>query len=151
MIAENTLIGEIDGLDRMHSHGGSVTMPFHGLDLNLLIPIDASDGERSRTAAGLMGSSDDKRFASRRPQFAKPHTPADVPCWSNELPHSAWKVSLHRAPITGATVMAKRGYAQLENGITEAVLPRLPSLNFYKATETLWNELLNGRTNPKTG
>lgn len=30
-------------------------MPFRGLDLNLLITIDASDGERSRTAAGLMG------------------------------------------------------------------------------------------------
>ncbi|MCK1710466.1 hypothetical protein IVA83_15625 [Bradyrhizobium sp. 143] len=87
----------------------------------------------------------------RDPQFAKPHTPADVPCLSNELPHSAWKVNLLRAPITGATVMAKRGYAQLEKRHNEAVLPRLPFSNFYKITETLWNELLNGRTIQRRG
>lgn len=86
----------------------------------------------------------------RGPQFAKPHTPAGVPCLSNELPHSAKKVSLLRAPITGATVMAKRGYAQLENAI-EAVLPRLPIVDFYKITETLWKEMLNGRTIQRRG
>lgn len=86
----------------------------------------------------------------RGPQFAKPHTPADVPCLSNELPHSAWKVSLLRAPITGATVMAKRGYAQLENAITRPSC-RAFLFNFYKITETLWNELLNGRTIQRRG
>lgn len=69
----------------------------------------------------------------RGPQFAKPHTPADVPCLSNELPHSAWKVSLLRAPITGATVMAKRGYAQLENAITRPSCRAFLFLTFIKS------------------
>ncbi|MCK1671126.1 hypothetical protein [Bradyrhizobium sp. 150] len=70
---------------------------------------------------------------------------------SNELPHSAKKVSLLRAPITGATVMAKRGYAQLENAITRPSCRAFLFFDFYKITETLWKELLNGRTIQKRG
>lgn len=33
----------------------------------------------------------------------------------------------------------------------EAVLPRLPIFDFYKITETLWKELLNGRTIQRRG
>ncbi|WFU40117.1 hypothetical protein QA640_38865 [Bradyrhizobium sp. CB82] len=50
---ENT-IGEIDFLDEMHLHRGSVTIRFRKLDLNLPIAVDALMTERSFTAAVLM-------------------------------------------------------------------------------------------------
>lgn len=107
-------------------------MPFHGLDLNLLITIDASDGERSRTAAGLMGSSDDMRFASR-PSICKASHAGRRSVLEQRTSSFGQKVSLLRAPITGATVMAKRGYAQLENAITRPSCRAFLFLTFIKS------------------
>lgn len=54
-----------------------------------------------------------------------------------------------RASITGAPVMADRGYVQLEIARAEAIL-RSARAFFYEATENLWSEVLNGEPNPKT-
>jgi indole-3-acetate monooxygenase len=54
-----------------------------------------------------------------------------------------------RASITGAPVMAERGYVQLEIARAEAML-RSARAFFYEATETLWQEVLNGAPNQKT-
>jgi indole-3-acetate monooxygenase len=54
-----------------------------------------------------------------------------------------------RTSITGAPVMAERGYVQLEVARAEAML-RSARAFFYEATETLWNEVLNGVPDQKT-
>ncbi len=54
-----------------------------------------------------------------------------------------------RPSITGAPLMAERGYVQLEIARAEAML-RSARAFFYEATEELWSEVLNGAPNPKT-
>jgi indole-3-acetate monooxygenase len=54
-----------------------------------------------------------------------------------------------RTSITGAPVMADRGYVQLEIARAEAMLRSARSF-FYEATETLWTEVQNGAPNQKT-
>jgi alkylation response protein AidB-like acyl-CoA dehydrogenase len=54
-----------------------------------------------------------------------------------------------RASITGAPLMAERGYVQLEIARAEAMLRSARSF-FYEATETLWQEVLNGPPDQKT-
>jgi len=54
-----------------------------------------------------------------------------------------------RTSITGAPVMAERGYVQLEMARAEAMLRSARSF-FYEATDQLWNEELNGVINPNT-
>ncbi|WP_426441177.1 acyl-CoA dehydrogenase family protein [Bradyrhizobium genosp. P] len=54
-----------------------------------------------------------------------------------------------RPSITGAPVMADRGYIQLEIARAEAMLRSARSF-FYEATEELWNEALNGAANLTT-
>ncbi|PWE77233.1 acyl-CoA dehydrogenase [Bradyrhizobium sp. SUTN9-2] len=51
-----------------------------------------------------------------------------------------------RASITGAPVMAERGYVQLEIAKAEAMLRSARSF-FYDATEELWKEALKGEVN----
>ena len=51
-----------------------------------------------------------------------------------------------RASITGAPVMAERGYVQLEVAKAEAMLRSARSF-FYEATEELWKEALKGEVN----
>ncbi|MCA1411931.1 flavin-dependent monooxygenase [Bradyrhizobium sp. NBAIM20] len=51
-----------------------------------------------------------------------------------------------RASITGAPVMAERGYVQLEIAKAEAMLRSARSF-FYEATEELWKEALKGEVN----
>lgn len=77
-------------------------------------------------------SSDDRRFASR-PSICKASHAGRRSVLEQRTPHSAWKVSLLRAPITGATVMAKRGYAQLENAITRPSRRAFLFLTFIKS------------------
>ncbi|WP_316174344.1 MULTISPECIES: acyl-CoA dehydrogenase family protein [unclassified Bradyrhizobium] len=54
-----------------------------------------------------------------------------------------------RGSITGAPVMADRGYVQLEIARAEALL-RSARAFFYEATEELWSEVVNGAPNQKT-
>lgn len=54
-----------------------------------------------------------------------------------------------RASITGAPVMAERGYVQLEIARAEAML-RSARAFFYETTETLWSEVRNGAPEQKT-
>jgi alkylation response protein AidB-like acyl-CoA dehydrogenase len=54
-----------------------------------------------------------------------------------------------RASITGAPMMADRGYVQLEIARAEAML-RSARAFFYEATENLWSEVLNGAPDLKT-
>jgi alkylation response protein AidB-like acyl-CoA dehydrogenase len=54
-----------------------------------------------------------------------------------------------RSSITGAPVMAERGYVQLEVARAEAML-RSARAFFYEATENLWNEVLDGMPDQKT-
>ncbi|MCK1419364.1 hypothetical protein IVB15_06650 [Bradyrhizobium sp. 182] len=125
-------------------------MPFHGLDLNLLITIDAPDGERSRTAAGLMGSSDDRQFASRpsicKASHARRRSVLEQRTSSFGLEGESPSCSDHWSDSDGQARLRSAGERH-----NEAVLPRLPFSNFYKITETLWNELLNGRTIQRRG
>ncbi|MCA1552710.1 flavin-dependent monooxygenase, partial [Bradyrhizobium sp. BRP19] len=54
-----------------------------------------------------------------------------------------------RASITGAPVMADRGYVQLEVARAEAMLRSARSF-FYDATDALWSEVLAGAPTQKT-
>ena len=54
-----------------------------------------------------------------------------------------------RASITGAPVMAERGYVQIEVAKAEAILRSARSF-FYEATEALWSEVLAGVPTSKT-
>jgi alkylation response protein AidB-like acyl-CoA dehydrogenase len=54
-----------------------------------------------------------------------------------------------RASITGAPVMAERGYVQLEIAKAEAMLRAARSF-FYEATEALWGEVLAGTPSQRT-
>lgn len=54
-----------------------------------------------------------------------------------------------RASITGAPVMAERGYVQLEIAKAEAMLRAARSF-FYEATEELWSEVQAGAPSQKT-
>jgi alkylation response protein AidB-like acyl-CoA dehydrogenase len=54
-----------------------------------------------------------------------------------------------RGSITGAPVMADRGYIQLEIARAEAML-RSARAFFYEATEELWSEVVNGAPDQKT-
>ena len=54
-----------------------------------------------------------------------------------------------RTSITGAPVMAERGYVQLEVARAEAMLRSARSF-FYEATEALWSEVLAGEPSQRT-
>jgi len=54
-----------------------------------------------------------------------------------------------RASITGAPLMAERGYVQLEVARAEALL-RSARAFFYEATDALWSEVLAGAIRPAT-
>jgi alkylation response protein AidB-like acyl-CoA dehydrogenase len=54
-----------------------------------------------------------------------------------------------RTSITGAPVMAERGYVQLEVASAEAMLRSARSF-FYEATEALWSEVLAGEPTQRT-